>query len=220
MEILKCYFSIDKFYLFLTLVIANILIMWLSKFILINEIVFFNTYSEQLSYDRSLELFESLKKYSWIGYAAIPIIYLIKFLLISVIICTGIFFCDLNERINFKKIFGVVVASEIVFLIASLIKFLWFYLFAENYDLNDLNFFYPLSLGNLFTRLEVNRVWIFPLQVLNLFQLLYILLLSFGLSIQSGIERVKTEKAVMVSYLPGLVIWIALIMFITIGTSI
>ena len=219
MNLLIQYFRLNKFYLFLAIVIANMLLLWLSKSTLINEVVFYNTYSEQLSYDRSMELFEGLKKYSWIGYASMPVTFIIKFSLISLIIYTGVFFCDLHERISFKKVFGVVVASEIIFLIASSVKFLWFYLFAGNYDLNDMNFFYPLSLCNLFSQSEVDKIWIFPLQILNLFQIIYILLLSYGLYVQTGIQQAKTEQAVLVSYLPGLVIWVALIMFLTIGSS-
>ena len=219
MNILIQYFRLNKYYLFVAIVIANMLIIWLSKSTLVNEIVFYNTFSEQLSYDRSMELFEGLKRYSWIGYATMPLALFIKFTLVSLVLYTGIFLCDLHNRICFRKVFGVVVASEIVFLIASLIKFLWFSFFAGNYDLNDMSFFYPLSLSNLFSRSEVDKMWIFPLQVLNLFQLLYILSISFGLSIQSGIQKAKTEQAVMLSYLPGLIFWIALIMFLSMDSS-
>jgi hypothetical protein len=166
-----------------------------------------------------MELFESLNKLSWIGYIFIPTALIIKFSLISIVVYTGIFFCDLHDRISFKNVFGVVVASEIVFLTASLIKFLWFCFFAGNYDMNDLNFFYPLSLSNLFSQSEVDKIWIFPLQVLNLFQLIYILLLSFGLYAQTGIQKAQAEKIVLLSYLPGLIFWIALIMFLSIGSS-
>jgi hypothetical protein len=219
MNILIEYFRLNKYYLFLAIVIANMLVIWLSRSSLINEIVFYNTFSEQLSYDRSMELFEGLKKYSWIGYASMPVALLIKFTFVSIVLYTGIFLCDLHDRISFRKVFGVVVASEIVFFLASLIKFLWFSFFAGNFDLNDMSFFFPLSLSNLFSRSEVDKMWIFPLQVLNLFQLMYILLMSFGLSAQSGIQKAKAEKAVMLSYLPGLIFWIALIMFLSIGTS-
>lgn len=219
MNTLLQYFRIKKLYLFIAIIIANMLMMWLSKSTLINETIFYNTYSEQLSYDRSMELFESLKKYSWIGYVFIPIALFIKFSLVSIIVYVGIFFYDLHEGITFKNIFGIVIASEIVFLIAGMVKFLWFCFFAGNYDLNDLNFFYPLALSNFFSQSEVDKIWIFPLQVLNLFQLIYILSLSFGLYAQTGIEKSKLEKAVMLSYLPGLIFWIALIMFLSIGSS-
>lgn len=219
MNLLIQYFRLNKYYLFLAIIIANMLLMWLSKSVLINEVVFYNTYSEQISYDRSMEIFEGMKRYSWIGYAATPLVFIIKFTLISIVIYIGIFLCDLHEKISFKKVFGIVVASEIVFFLASFIKFLWFCFFAGDYDLNDVNFFYPLSLINLFSRADLEKVWIFPLQILNLFQIVYLLLVSYGLYLQTGISRTKTEKAVLISYLPGLLIWVAFIMFLTIGSS-
>jgi len=203
----------------LTIVLANMLIMWLSKYILINDIVFYNTFSEQISYERSNALFENLMKYSWIGYVAMPFIFLVRFGLISIITYTGIFLCDLHEAISYKKVFGVVIASEIVFFLASLFKLLWFCFFAGNYDLNDLNFFYPLSLINLFNQAELDKMWIFPLQSLNLFQIIYVLSLAYGIKVQSEIHLDKAEKAVLISYLPGLLIWVVFIMFFSISSS-
>ena len=219
MNFLVRYFRINKFYLFLAMILANILIMWLSEATLINDVVFYNTFSEQLSYDRSMAIFDGFRKYSWIGYTFMPIVFIIKFSIISVLIYSGIFLYDLHEKISFKIVFGVVVASESVFLLANLIKFLWFLLFAGNYDLNDMKFFYPLSLCNLFSQSEVDKIWISLLQSLNIFQILYVLLLSYGLYAQTGVQQNKTEKAVLASYIPGLVIWIALIMFLTIDSS-
>jgi hypothetical protein len=220
MNLLIQYFRLNKYHLFFAIITANMLLMWLSKSVLINEVVFYNTYSEQLSYDRSMELFEGMKRYSWIGYAVTPLVLVIKFTLISLVIYIGIFLCDLHEKISFKKVFGTVVASEIVFLFASIIKFLWLGFFAGNYNLNDLNFFYPLSLANFFSRTEIDRIWIFPLQILNLFQIIYLLSVSYGLYLQADVSRSKTEKAVLVSYLPGLLIWVAFILFLTIGTTV
>jgi hypothetical protein len=68
--------------------------------------------------------------------------------------------------------------SEIVFVVASVIKLLWFIFFAGNYTLEDLSFFYPLSLINLFNRSEVASYWVYPLQIINIFQVLYALLLE------------------------------------------
>jgi hypothetical protein len=187
--------------------------------VLINEIVFYNTYSEQLTYDRSLKLFENLKSLSWISYAFTPIMLLIKFSLVSLVIYTGIVFCNVQDKVSLGSVFKIVIASEIIFVSAGFVKFLWFYLFAGNYDLNDLGFFYPLSLINFFRTAEVNRFWIFPLQTMNLFHLLYIIFISYGLSKVCKIEKTESDKIVLISYLPALVLWVALIMFLTIDAS-
>jgi len=220
MSLLLWYYSLKRLQLFIFIVVANVIIIWLSKSVLVNEIVFYNTFSEQLTYDRSLKLFEDLQKVSWISYAFTPIILLIKSSLISLVLYIGIVFCNIQYRISLGSVFKIVIASEIIFVCASLVKFLWFYLFAGNYDLNDISFFYPLSLINFFKSSEVSSIWIFPLQTVNLFQLFYILLLSYGLNRTGRIEKSDSEKVVLIAYIPSLVLWVALIMFLTIDSAI
>jgi hypothetical protein len=186
---------------------------------LINEIVFYNTYSEQLSYDRSLKLFEAMKRLSWITYVFTPVLLLIKFSLISLILYIGIVFFNKQKEVSLGSVFKIVMASEIIFVIAALFKFLWFYLFAGNYDINDLGFFYPLSLINIFNPAEVARFWIYPLQTVNLFHLTYLFLISYGLIYVCKIERIYSDKIVLLSYLPAVVLWVALLMFLTIDAS-
>jgi len=219
MNLLLRYYSLKRLHLFIGIILANLILIWLSKSVLINDIVFYNTYSEQLTYDRSLKLFENMKSIAWIGYAFAPVILLIKFSLVSLLIYTGIIFCNIQDKVSLGSVFKIVIASELVFIIAGLFKFLWFYLFAGNYDLNDLGFFYPLSLINFFNPSEVSKLWLYPLQTINLFHLVYILSISYGLSRVCELEKSDSEKVVLLSYLPGLVIWIALIMFLTVDIS-
>jgi hypothetical protein len=219
MNLLLRYYSLKRLHLFIVVVLLNLVIIWLSKSILINETVFYNTYSEQLTYDRAMNLFNRMKDISWLGYAFTPVILLIKFSLVSMILYTGVVFCNLQGKISLGSVFKIVIASEIIFVFAGFVKFLWFYLFAGNYDLNDLGFFYPVSLINLFKNTEVNSVWRYPLQTVNIFHLLYILLLSFGFSSLNRIDRKDSEKIVLLSYLPTLILWVVLVMFISIDGS-
>ncbi len=216
MNLLDRYYNLKGFHLFIGVVLANLLLIWLSKTVLINEVVFFNAFSEQLTYERSLILFEDLKKLSWMNYAFSPIILLIKFSLISLVIYIGIVLSNIETKISLGSVFKVVIASEIIFVTVGFIKFFWFYLFAGNYDLNDLAFFYPLSLLNLFNRGEISRIWIFPLQTINLFQLIYIICISYGLNKVCFVNKPDSERIVLLSYLPALVLWIVLMMFLTI----
>ena len=219
MSLLLRYYNLNRMQLFVGIVLANLVIIWLSKFILINEIVFYNTYSEQLTYDRSLKLFEQLKSLSWISYVLTPIILLIKFTLVSFVLYIGIVFFNKQDKVSLGSVFKIVIASEIVFVFAALVKFLWFYVFAGNYDLNDIGFFYPLSLINIFKSEELARFWIYPLQTVNMFHLIYLLLLSYGLINLCKIEKPDSDKIVLLSYIPALVLWVALLMFLTIDAS-
>lgn len=219
MNLLIRYYNLTRIQLFISIVLANVLLIWLSKSILINEIVFYNTYSEQLTYDRSLKLFEQLKSLSWISYAFTPIVLLIKFSLISFVLYIGIVFFNKHDKVSLGSVFKIVIASEVIFVVSTVVKFLWFYLFAGNYDLNDLGFFYPLSLINIFKSSDVARFWVYPLQMVNLFHLIYLFLLSFGLINVCKIKRSDSEKIVLLSYLPAVVLWVALLMFLTIDAS-
>ena len=122
-----------------------------------------------------------MKKLSWITYVFSPLILLIKFSIISFVLYIGIVLYNVQSKISLGSVFKIVIASEAIFVLAGIIKLCWFYFFAGNYDLNDLGFFYPLSLINFFKRSELSKVWVFPFQSVNIFHILYIISISYGL---------------------------------------
>ena len=215
MDLTTSYFNTGRFRLFLIMTAFYYILMWLSKNVLINETVFYNSFSEQLTYERAVSMFENINRYSWISYLATPLLLVIKFTVISLVLYIGVFFLNLHYKISFGVIFRIVIASDIIFVLAGVIKFLWFCFFAGNYELDDISFFYPLSLINLFKVSEVSRIWVFPLQSINLFQAAYILFLAYGLNKAGSIEKSESEKVVIFSYMPALLFWIVLVMFIS-----
>jgi hypothetical protein len=219
MDIIIRYYKLKGAALFCIIVVLNLILIYLSKKGLINEVVFYNTFSEQFTYDRSQKMFEEMSRFAWIGYVLTPLMLLIKFSLVSIVLFIGIVLFDIKEKVLLGSVFKIVIASEMVFIAANLAKFLWFYLFAGNYDLNDLGFFYPLSLINFFSTGDVNKLWIFPLQTANLFQLAYLVSISFGLNKVCQMRKPDSEKVVLVSYLPAMVLWIAFIMFLSIDSA-
>jgi len=216
MDAINRYFNLRWYKIFALIVSSYLLTMWLSQS-LVNEIVYYNTYSEQLTYDRAMELYGILKRYSWIGFAAYPIILLIKITAVSLVLYAGVIFLNLHKQFSLGMMFRVVTGSEIVFVIAGLTKVLWFYFFAGNYTMTDISFFYPASLINLFSPDDVDNFWIFPLQTVNLFNIGYLLLLAYGITAVGNVNRSSSEKIVVSTYVPALVLWIALIMFLTIN---
>ena len=217
---LNRYLSVQRWKLFSGIVLVNLLLILLSQTALINEIVFFNTYSEQLTYERSVELFSFMKSYAWTSYLLCPLVLIIKFSVVSFAIYIGAFFCDMQKEITMRKVFTVVVACEAVFALASTSKLLWFIFFAGNYTLNDMSFFYPLSLINLFKQSEVAAYYVYPLQTVNLFQLAYIIMLAAGLAKVSSVKRDATDRIILITYLPAITIWIVFIVFLTIDAPV
>jgi hypothetical protein len=98
MNLILRYYNLKGEYLFFGIIAINILATWLSKSLLIDEVVFYNTYSEQLTYERSLQLFENMERFSWLSYIILPVVLLLKFTIISIVIYTGVFFFNKNEK--------------------------------------------------------------------------------------------------------------------------
>lgn len=210
--------SIKGWKLFLGIVALNLLIIMVSQLTLVNEIVFFNTYSDQLTYDNAMELFQKMQSLSWVTYAITPVVLFLKFSAVSILIFVGIFFSDLHQEVTLGKVFKVVIVSELIFIAASIVKLLWFIFFAGNYTLEDMSFFYPLSLINLFSRSEVATYWVYPLQTVNVFQVLYVLLLALGLSKISSLRKQIADRVVLITYIPAMAAWVTVVMFLTIDT--
>jgi hypothetical protein len=201
--------------LFLYVSLLSILIGFVSKHYLITEDVFFNTYSEQITYSRAIEIFSVTQKYSWLASFIIPLLILAKTFVIVILLYTGFIFIDKMYSVSFFQLFKVVIVAEFVFVFCNLSKFLIIFLFKDYSSLHEISYYYPLSLATLFNYNEINPVWVFPFQAANLFQIFYILALSFGLKINCNVSKREADKIVLYTYLPGLTIWILLIIFIT-----
>jgi len=169
-----------KSYLFGILVLLILFLNFSSRNILISDILYFNSFAEQLSYEQIQDLLANGEKWAWLGYAFIPIIYAIKCSLVAFCLSIGLFF--VTDRFEFKKLFGVAVVAEFVFLIPAVGKLLWFLFVQTDYTLEDLQLFYPLSALSIFDYHAVQPWLLYPLQVLNVFELIYWVVLAFGVA--------------------------------------
>ena len=113
------------------------------------------------------DLLQLKDRWAWVNYAILPIIYLLKFTLITLWLLSGAIL--FGYKASFKKIFQIVLAAEFVWLVPSFITIIWFGFIDTDYSLLDVQYFKPLSLLNFFEAVEVESWLIFPLQSLNLF---------------------------------------------------
>ena len=170
------------------------------------------------------EIFALQEKWNWLSYTIIPILLLIKTTLISSILYIGTFFYS-KVKVTFKQLFNAVVKAEFVFLGVGVLKIIWFYFFQANYTLEDLQYFYPLSALNIVGYQGLDAWFIYPLQVLNLFELAYWLLLSYFIGKLAFTEKDKGKpmdlgfKIVASSYGSALLLWVVVVMFFTLNYS-
>ena len=202
---------------FAILILFSSCFAFLSNYLLISDNLYYNSLGEQLSYNQIERLLQQGKKWEWLSYVLLPVITLIKLLLVTSCLSIGIFFA--NNKFSFKSAFGVALEAEFVFLIPIVLKILWFVFFQKEYVLKDIQLFYPLSALNFFDATYVESWLIYPLQLLNVFELLYWLVLARGIQKLTQKDFTPSFEVVMASYGAGLVLWIAIVMFVTVSYS-
>ena len=123
-----------------------------------------------------------------------------------------------NKDIKFKELFLVVVKAEFIFLVVGIIKLVYL---ASSSDLTfeDIQYYQPLSALSIVGYDEIAAWFIYPLQILNLFELAYWILLAYLLARQVQVTVDNAFKVVLGSYGSALVIWVVFIMFLTLNNS-
>ena len=188
-----------------------------NKLIITDDLYLNSSIGEQIGFERVEEILDKQKRYEWISYLIIPIIYLLKFSIIALVLLTGFFFFE--KKVNFSVIFKAVIFAEIPFLIVPIIKLVWFLFIQTHYTFEDVQYFFPLSALQLFDVKSLPAWQIYPLQLFNVFELIYWVLLAYWLKKLLNISLNKSMEVVASSYGTGLVIWVVFITFLSLNVA-
>jgi hypothetical protein len=99
----------------------------------------------------------------------------------------------------------------------SLFFIIWFGLIDTSYIYNDVQYFAPLSLLNLFDASQLDSWLIFPLKSLNLFEVIYLLVLALGIKKVMKKDYDSALKFTLPVYGSALVVWILFVTFLSIN---
>ncbi len=204
-----------NWHLYAYLLIGYVTIVYLSnKYIFTNNLYYYS-FGNQLTTERITQLLSFKSRNEWLGYMIGPVILLIKTSLITVILYTGVFFLDI--KIGFKKLFHIVLQAEFVFLFAIFVKFYWIYVFMSDVSLKTISFFQPLSIINFFSIGEIPKWLVYPMQLVNLFEIGYWLLLAYLLEKIIKKSFWKSFEFVLSTYGVSLLIWAVFVVFLTLN---
>jgi hypothetical protein len=151
----------------------------LQHYIFTKEIYLYN-FSDQLSISQVENLIDVQNKYEFLSYVLLLLISLFKYTIISLILLTAFTIADI--KVNYHSLIKIVVLCELIFIIPFIIKLIWFSSANSNYTIEDVQFFMPLSLLNIFDYTTLNKILIYPFQLLNIFEIIYWVLLGYGIS--------------------------------------
>ena len=164
---------------------------------------------------------ESQKKWWWVSYAATPVLIGIKVLLVAFCLNFVKIVSEKLENVRFRDILTVVLIAEFVFIIAGFYKFLNFYLIDTDYTLETLQTYYPLSLINFKEAISTEKWLAYPLQLCNLFELMYWGVLALGIweLAEKKISYQRSLGYVALTYGLGLLFWVGVVCFLILSVS-
>ncbi len=198
------------FFCFL-LLISLLVFLVNNRFVLTREL-YYNTYIESLSAERIDQLFEEGKKWNFLTVLLIPLWLIIKISFPAICLFVGLTLKGMAG--SFGQLFNIALKAELIFTLANMTRCAVLTLSSGMDSMTDLNY-YPLSLLSI-TGSRVDPVWLaYPLQSLNLFELVYWLTLAGGLtiSLQQGFDRML--RLVLGTYVTGFAMWILLVVLFT-----
>ena len=164
---------------------------------------------------------ESQKKWWWVSYVITPIMIGIKVLLVAFCLNFVKIISEKLEQVKFRDILTVVLMAEFVFVIAGFYKFFNFYLVDTDYTLETLQTYYPLSLINFKEAISTEKWLAYPLQLCNLFELIYWGILAWGIW-QLADKKISYQRSlgyVALTYGIGLLFWVGVVCFLILSVS-
>lgn len=201
-----------KIYFFATVSIFSLGIAYLIQYFFFSESVFYTTYAEQFTAERTHKLYESSKDWRWLSIILFPLLLIAKVIYNSFWITAGSLLH--SERGMFKTNFNVCLKAEYIFVLMLVLKFIWLLFFKQVNNLTDLSYM-PGSLLNFFTVDKIPQWLIYPLQTVNIWELLFCIIGTSMYSIQFNLTTIKAAQLFCVPYLSGLFIWVLTVVFLT-----
>jgi len=190
----------------------------LNNIFLLTEDFYSSSFGEQIATEKIGELFSLKMKWEWISYVFVFLTLIIKTSIITLVIYTGVILSSLE--VGLRRIFRVVLQAEFIFLLMGFVRFCWFYFFQTDINFTSLGFFQPLSAINFFAPSDNLSYLIYPLQLINLFELAYWFLLAYLLSNLLKKSFWKSFEFVLSTYGVALVIWAVFVTFLTLNFGI
>lgn len=195
----KSFFAADKKLLFILLCLGTLLLLYIKITFIENETAAFEFLQDRPE-GYILRMINALKFFS------IPFIYLWKVTVIAFVVWIGCFM--FGYKVTYAQSWGVVISAEYVFLIPEVLKILWFMVIESDPTYNQVSSFYPLSLIPLVDYDAIDKRWAYPLRALNVFEILYWILLVEGIHHFARKDKKYVWIIVACSYILLFVLWL------------
>ena len=207
--------------LFFFICLFLIILLFLDKTYISTDSKIFDFLAKDYPSEFVRNYMESQKKWWWVSYAITPVLIGIKVLLVAFCLNFVKIISEKLEQVKFRDILTIVLMAEFVFLIAGFYKFFNFYLIDTDYTLETLQTYFPLSLINYKEAISTEKWLAYPLQLCNLFELMYWGVLALGIweLAEKKISYQRSLGYVALTYGLGLLFWVGVVCFLILSVS-
>ena len=186
-------------FLFFFVCISTFLLLLMKKNFIESEMAAFEVLESQ-GHGGAISLMNSLQ------YFSIPFIYFWKFTIISFMLWLGCF--TFGFKIDYGTLWKVSMVSELIFFVPELLKIFYFIFLYPDPNLFEVRAYYPLSLMTLFDFQTIPSAWHYPLKALNIFEVVYCLLLIRGLQITIRKNPIHIRWLAISFYVIPFILWL------------
>ncbi|EOZ99322.1 hypothetical protein A33Q_0700 [Indibacter alkaliphilus LW1] len=162
-----------------------------------------------------LEMLEEMKYWNKFSIFFTFFILSIKCFLMSLVLYAGLFFANSHQGVKLGSLFKVAVYAESIIVLAGMVKVAFGAL--SDFTYTEFSLFYPLSVLSFLNPEAIQPLCYYPLQLLNVFEIIYIFLLIYFFSQEIEIKKTESSKVVLGSYLFSMSFWLILILFLTLN---
>jgi hypothetical protein len=162
-----------------------------------------------------LDMLEEMRYWNKFSILFTFLILTIKCFLMALILYAGLFFANKYQGVKLGSLFTVAVYAESIIVLGGMLKVI---IGAQsNLTYSEFTLFAPLSVLSMLDISSVHSIWYYPLQLLNVFELVYCLLLIYFFSQELNLQKSESSKVVMGSYAFSMSFWLILILFLTLN---
>ena len=210
------FFKINTFYYSILLIGLYIIISIIYNHAFVTETYLSQLYEGILSKTQILESLSFVKKWKW-GIVLLNVVFIfIKIIFVATCLYLGLFF--FNQNYPFKISFNIALKAEIIFVLYTIIRLLWIGFIYTPESIEEMQIM-PLSLMHFFDPTKIESWLVYPLNTINVFEVIYIWMLSSLVAVAIKTNFRKAFDLVFVSYGAGLLLLIVAQMFFILNNS-
>lgn len=188
-----------------------ILIMYYNQAFFLKDDLYRLLIGSQMSERQFVDYMEFMRKWQWVSYLFIPVAMLLRICFIWLCLKAGSF---VTENFTDSPFWNITIQAELVFVIGALAGLLYTEFFVDVATLEQLSI-NPFSLQVVLSQ-SVPKWSNYLFNTLNLFELGYILFLTYLLASASKKTFIPSLKFVASTYLPGLALWVLLVTYFSV----